>query len=183
MTTYPCPPRLTAGSVVLRQWVTGDAGAVLAALRDPQIALWNAAPAGTLAAAEEWIRQRIDSSAGDHVSLAIADAEDGRLLGSVSLHRIDLEQGDAEIGYWVVPSARGRGLAATAVGLLCRWAFRSLPLDRIELAHAVQNEASARVAAKAGFTHEGRLRQSYRYGDGVKHDEFLWSLLRSDLPE
>ena len=83
---------------------------------------------------------------------------------------------------WSLPRG-GAAWPATAVGLLCRWAFRSLPLDRIELAHAVQNEASAWVAAKAGFTHEGRLRQSYRYGDGVKHDEFLWSLLRSDLPE
>ena len=50
----------------------------------------------------------------------------------------------------------------------------------MELCHAVENEGSARVAAKAGFTREGRLRRSYRYGDGVKHDELLWSRLSDD---
>lgn len=167
---------------MLRPWVVADAPAVLAALRDPDIALWNGSSASTLADVEEWIRQRLDRSVGDHASLAIADADDGSVLGSVSLHKIDRVQGDAEIGYWVVPAARGRGLAATAVGQLCGWAFGALPVDRIELLHAVENEASARVAAKAGFTCEGRLRQSYRYGDGVKHDELLWSRLAGDPP-
>jgi RimJ/RimL family protein N-acetyltransferase len=44
----------------------------------------------------------------------------------------------------------------------------------------VENTASGRVAEKAGFTLEGRLRRSYRYGDGLKHDEFIWSRLAGD---
>ena len=27
---------------------------------------------------------------------------------------------------------------------------------------------------------EGRLRRSYRYGDGVRHDELLWARLAGD---
>jgi RimJ/RimL family protein N-acetyltransferase len=37
-----------------------------------------------------------------------------------------------------------------------------------------------RVAVKAGFSLEGRLRRSHRYGDGVRHDELLWSRLSDD---
>jgi RimJ/RimL family protein N-acetyltransferase len=55
-----------------------------------------------------------------------------------------------------------------------------LQLDRIQLFHAVENVASGRVAAKAGFRLEGRLRRSHRYGDGEKHDELLWSRLSDD---
>ena len=96
------------------------------------------------------------------------------------MHSINREQNDAEIGYWTVPAARGRGVAAAAVDAACRWAFEHLPVDRIELCHAVENTASGRVAEKAGFIHEGRLRRSYRYGDGGKHDELLWARLSDD---
>ena len=47
------------------------------------------------------------------------------------------------------------GVASLAVDAACRWAFATLPVDRIELCHAVENAASGRVAQKAGFTYEG----------------------------
>lgn len=182
MTSAPEPPEIRWGTLLLRPWSAGDASVVLTALNDPEIALWNASAVRTVEEATDWIVRRADWSAGDHVSLAVVDSLSGELVGSVSLHQIDHEQGDAEIGYWTAPAARGRGVASGAVTALCRWAFLQLPVDRIELCHAADNPASARVAAKAGFTQEGRLRQSYRYGDGRKHDELLWSLLRGDPP-
>lgn len=180
MTAAFGPVWLPAGPVTLRPWTPADAPAVLAALQDPDIVRWNGAAVSDLAAAQAWVRSRADWSAGDHASFAISATTDLTLLGSVSLHQIDVVQGDAEVGYWVAPDARGQGLAARAVMLVYRWVFAVLPLDRIELAHAVENEASRRVAEAAGFTLEGRLRRSYRYGDGVKHDELLWSRLRAD---
>lgn len=182
MTAALAPVWLRGGPVTLRPWRPADAPAVWAALRSPEIALWNGAPASDPAAAEAWVRSRADWTAGDHASLAVCATAGGELLGSVSLHQIDLVQGDAEIGYWTAPGVRGRGTATRAVVALSRWAFGVLPIDRIELVHAVENVASGRVAAKAGFTFEGRLRRSFRYGDGVKHDELLWSRLADDPP-
>jgi RimJ/RimL family protein N-acetyltransferase len=174
------PFELPAGPLLLRPWREDDVDAVWAALQDPDIGLWNGSGSGSRQDAAAMLRRRMDWSDGDHASWAVVDAASGELLGSVSLHSIDREQADAEIGYWTVPAARGRGIASTAVDAACRWAFGALPVDRIELCHAVENEGSARVAAKAGFTCEGRLRRSYRYGDGVKHDELLWSRLSDD---
>jgi RimJ/RimL family protein N-acetyltransferase len=114
----------------------------------------------------------------------VVDAATDAVLGSVSIHSIDQAGNDAEVGYWMAPAARGRGVAAAAVDAGCRWAFATQPVDRIELCHAVENVASGRVAAKAGFTYEGHLRRSFRYGDGVKHDELLWARLADDpVPE
>jgi RimJ/RimL family protein N-acetyltransferase len=176
------PFELPAGGLLLRPWRDDDLEAVWAALQDPDIRLWNGRGSGSRADVLAMLRRRQDWSEGDHASWAVVDAATGELLGSVSLHSIDPEQTAAEIGYWTAPAARGRGVAARAVDAACRWAFGALPVERIELCHAVENEASARVAARAGFTVEGRLRRSWRYGDGAKHDELLWSRLADDPP-
>jgi RimJ/RimL family protein N-acetyltransferase len=60
-------------------------------------------------------------------------------------------------------------------------AFDVLDLHRVTLYHAVDNEASCRVAVRAGFQLEGRLRQGYRYGDGTYHDEHVHGLLAADV--
>ncbi|MBQ1073790.1 GNAT family N-acetyltransferase [Micromonospora sp. C31] len=171
---------LAAPGLLLRPWREEDAPGVLDALRDPAIALWN--PQGgplDRDSALGWVRRRADWSAGDHVSLAVADpADPGVLLGSVSLHRID--GGDASIGYWTVAGARGRGIAARAVVRLTGWGFAERGLHRIELCHAVANRPSCRVAERAGYRAEGTLRESYRYGDGRRHDEHLHARLATD---
>ncbi|WP_245161109.1 GNAT family N-acetyltransferase [Blastococcus sp. CT_GayMR16] len=173
------PVELAGGGVRLRPWRADDADAALAALVDPDTRLWNAGWVQTREDVVHWLERRRDWT-GDHASWAVEDAATGELVGSVSVHSIDRSANDAEVGYWTVPAARGRGVAALAVDAACRWAFGVLPVDRIELCHAVENVASGRVAEKAGFTYEGHLRRSYRYGDGVKHDELLWARLADD---
>ncbi len=174
------PVELSAGPLRLRPWRVEDADALLAALQDGEVRLWNGFGEVTLEDVGVWLTRRMNWSGGDHASWAVVDGDSGELLGSVSLHTIDPVQGDAQVGYWTVPAARGRGVATAVVDAVCRWAFDTLPVDRIELCHAVENEASGRVAEKAGFQREGRLRRSFRYGDGVKHDEVLWARLADD---
>nr|WP_239520391.1 GNAT family protein [Blastococcus saxobsidens] len=163
----------------MRPWRDDDVDAVVVAQQDPVARLWS----GT-----GGVRSREDAVAllellrtdARRASWAVVDGSTGELLGSVSVHSIDLAQGDAQVGYWTAPPARGRGVAPAAVDAACRWVFSTLDAERIELCHAVENTASARVAEKAGFTQEGRLRRSFRYGDGVKHDELLWARLADD---
>ena len=176
--TSPGPVDLPAGPFRLRPWHADDVDAVWTALLDPQTRLWNGGDVTSRDEAAALVGRRADWSSGDHASWAVVDGD--VVVGSVSLHSIDPMQGDAQVGYWTTPAARGRAVAPTAVDAVCRWAFGALPVERIELCHAVENLASARVAEKAGFTYEGRLRRSYRYGDGVKHDELLWSRLSDD---
>jgi RimJ/RimL family protein N-acetyltransferase len=174
------PVTLPAGPFLLRPWREDDVDAAFDALVDPDTTLWNAGWVKTREDAAFWLERRLEWTLAEHASWAVEDADTAVLVGSVSLHSIDRDQNDAEIGYWTVPAARGRGVAARAVDAACRWGFGALPIDRIELCHAVENVASGRVAEKAGFTYEGRLRRSFRYGDGVKHDELLWARLADD---
>lgn len=174
------PLQISVPGLLLRPWRAQDAPEVMAAMREPAIARWNAAPsaAAGLEGAREWVRRRADWSGGDHASFAMAEPSTGELLGSVSLHRIF--DGAGSIGYWTLAPVRGRGLAALAVATVTGWAFQRLSLHRIELCHAVANASSCRVAQKAGYLLEGTLRESYRYGDQQRHDEHIHGRLATD---
>ena len=172
------PVELRADDLLLRRWRDDDVDAYWTALESPGGRLWHGGRLRTRADVAAALARRRDWTTGDHATWAVVGA--GGLLGNVSLHRIDREQAEGEIGYWTVPAARGRGVAVRSVDAACRWGFTELGLHRIQLFHAVENPASGRVAERAGFTREGRLRQSYRYEDGLRHDELLWARLATD---
>ena len=90
----------------------------------------------------------------------------GVVLGRVALREIRLADGVAECTYWVLPAARGRGVATAATVAVARWAVDELGLHRLLLLHSTANPASCRVAAKAGFALEGNLRSAMRHPDG-----------------
>lgn len=126
----------------------------------------------------DWLTKR--SVWDGHMSWAVVDAA-GSLLAGVSVFEFDFPNANAQLGYWVVPEARGRGIAGAGARTAAEFAFAELPLERIALFHAVENVASCRAALKAGFRAEGTARKSWRYADGLLHDEHLHALLRDDL--
>jgi RimJ/RimL family protein N-acetyltransferase len=105
---------------------------------------------------------------------------DDRVLAAIGIANFDWPDLNAEIGYWVAPDARNRGVGTRAVRLLSRWAIEELGLERIELLANPANEASLRLALRAGYTREGTLRL-YRKRDGVREDLVMHSLLTEDL--
>jgi RimJ/RimL family protein N-acetyltransferase len=145
------------GVVALRRWIPADVPAIAAACRDPEIQRWTFVPddydevkarAFVAASSTRWW-------SGHGAEVAVVDAgHPARVLGSVGLVRIDWERACGEVGYWVAPDARRRGVATRAVELLSTWAFARLPLTRLELIPFAGNLASQRVAERAGYTRE-----------------------------
>ena len=169
----------------LRLHTRADGPDVLAMMRDAETRRWNPGrvignDVDDLASAVAWSLDTADWADGTHASFAFADIETGRYAGSVSVHSVDAEHHDAEIGYRTAPWARGRGFAREAVTAATGWAFENLALVRIELAHAVANAASCAVATRSGYALEGVLRQSFIYGDGIRYDEHLHARLLTD---
>jgi RimJ/RimL family protein N-acetyltransferase len=85
-----------------------------------------------------------------------------------------------EIGYWMVAESRRQGIGARATRLLAVWALTKLGLERVELLANPRNEASLRLAGRAGFTREGTLRR-YRRRHGVREDLVMFSMLADDV--
>jgi RimJ/RimL family protein N-acetyltransferase len=177
----PDPP-LADDLVTLRPYRPGDARALVAELRDPEIPRWTVIPAPYTDRDAHRFLARLEPGrrAGRELALAIVATTGGRLLGGCGLINFDHENGRAEIGYWVARDARRRGVGTRTVVLLSRWALRTLDLERLELLANPGNEASQRLAERAGFTREGLLR-SYRPRKGVREDFVMFSLLASEL--
>jgi RimJ/RimL family protein N-acetyltransferase len=166
--------------LVLRPWDDADLPAVAEAATDPYIASVTSVPSpyselggrrflSALAALE---------SSGAALPRAIADRRTGRALGHVSLRLRDLDLGRASLGYWVVPGARGRGVAAEALAALAGWGFAHLPLFRAELYIEPWNAASKRVAERVGFAREGLLR-SWQPMGGARADMEMYAMIRA----
>ena len=101
--------------------------------------------------------------------------------GTISLWQIDLQESrSAWVGYRTAPWARGCGVATAALLAVTGWAFGGLGVERISLPHTVGNDASCRVAAKAGYVLEGVMRGAWREPDGTRLDDHLHARLTID---
>jgi RimJ/RimL family protein N-acetyltransferase len=182
MRSIPLPrPPLTDGEIRLRPWERRDVKAVTAACQDPEIPRWTVVPYNyTERHARDFIGGTgTDIATGRELALAIVDADD-RLLGALGLSNFDWRDLKAEIGYWVVAEERRRGIGSRATRMLATWAITELGLERVELLANPHNEASLRLAERAGFTREGTLRR-YRRRHGVREDLVMFSMLGEDL--
>jgi RimJ/RimL family protein N-acetyltransferase len=155
---------------------------VVAACRDPLTQRFTRLPADYTEADG---RAFIEGAPGrrarrESIELAVAAAADGRLLGAVGLIIDRHDAARAEVGYWVAPWARGRGVAGRALALISRWALGPLGLARLDLHASVANAASMRVAERCGYVREGTLRKAWFRGP-AREDLALYSLLVEDL--
>ena len=95
---------------------------------------------------------------GEFLGLAVTDETGKPFLGHVMLHTLDFRHRRGEIGYWLVPSARGQGNGKAAVSLLVEWAFARLDLERLEITTTPENTAARALAGSLGFAEEGIMR-------------------------
>ncbi|WP_067185825.1 GNAT family N-acetyltransferase [Microtetraspora niveoalba] len=170
-----------AGPYTLRPPVEADAEAVARACDDPEIARFLPLMPSpyTREDALSWItgvsRETWKRGGADY---AVTDTATGELLGVAGLKPLD-PLGNGEVGYWVAPWARGRGVATAAVRALAELAFAQ-GVPRIALIAEIENIASQRVALAAGFRREGVLRAAQGSRDGSRADMAAFARLATD---
>ncbi|WP_213423773.1 GNAT family N-acetyltransferase [Bhargavaea massiliensis] len=110
-------------------------------------------------------------------SFGIFRAEDGRLIGHISLYGLKrLPFLSAFVGYSVDQGEAGRGIATEALKLVLKFGFERAGLHRIEAYVSPRNQGSVRVLEKAGMQREGLLRQLL-FINGVWEDHYLYAIL------
>jgi RimJ/RimL family protein N-acetyltransferase len=169
-------PELRGHGLRLRPWDAGSEADVAAWLRgftDPDFRRWNTPikPVTDADSARESLRSKaLQAADGTSASYCVTDAGTGTALGHIGVNAIHPDLRVARVGYWVLPEARGKGVATRALALASHWAHAELDLHRLELDHALGHDASCRIAERCGFRYEGTLRgASFEAG---RHDAF-----------
>ncbi|MFB7978906.1 GNAT family N-acetyltransferase [Streptomyces vinaceus] len=135
--------------------------------------------AGQAARIEALLAERDGGRAAPYV---LVETGSGAPVGTINLGSIALGPfRSGGVGYWVDRAWHGRGLATAAVEEVCRIARDEIGLHRVEAGTLVDNLASQRVLAKAGFERYG-LAPRYLHIDGAWRDHILFQRLLHDDP-
>ncbi|XVX19914.1 GNAT family N-acetyltransferase [Actinomycetota bacterium] len=184
---FATKPTLHGELVTLRPFQPDDVEAIARVLADPEVLrLTGSVP--TTAEAEagdptpdqrlrEWYAAR--NSQSDRLDLAVVDRASCALVGEVVLNEWDQATGSCNFRTLIGPEGRGRGLGTEAVRLVVGYGFETLGLHRISLEVYAFNPRARRVYDKAGFVHEGTLREVLRFDDEWV-DADVMALLESD---
>lgn len=157
-----------------------DVDRITALCQDPEIQGWTVIPSPYPRDAAVWFLEHVvDDGWESGANLTWGIRAEGELVGMIGLTVEPL--GSAEVGYWLGPDARGRGLLHRALGLVLDHAFdpAGVDLDVVEWRAYAGNWASWRTAWRHGFRFEGVHRLGAVQRDR-RRDDWAGSLLRSD---
>jgi [ribosomal protein S5]-alanine N-acetyltransferase len=172
------PVELQGRGIRLRAFHTSDVERIVEACSDPGTAQWLVSmprPYQRHNALAYLDSLRELAARGIGVTWCMADPEDDRCLGSISLDGLNGYARRGEIGYWAHPDARGRGVVTEAVRLVTQHARNTGLVRSLIIRCARSNTASRRVAERAGYTKVGIQPASEPLGDGQLVDLVLYS--------
>ncbi len=177
LSTYTFPDEVRVDELLLRAPRQEDIDAVAPAFRDPDVGGEAGLPPVDADTLRMMLREQLPMLK-ERGLLAPYLIDDGAVLGGISLHHFDPMRDVVEVGYWLFPHARGRGVATRSVRALLDHAFAN-GIWRAEAHVRVGNTASERVLERLGFRHEGIKRGLLRH-QGERVDANLFGLLADD---
>ena len=83
------------------------------------------------------------------------------LIGLISYDWVDAKQ-HSELGYWLVQEHWGKGLMTEAARAMVNHAFDVTGLEQLSSCYFLENPASGKVLARAGFSETGSCKSASR---------------------
>jgi RimJ/RimL family protein N-acetyltransferase len=178
-------PTLTYGTLTLRPSCEEDIESIYQACQDPLISHFTTVPPNyTLEYAQLFVRQHdpegLQSKREIRFVIESNHGETPVMAGVISFHSPNFNNKVAEIGYWIAKEHRGRSIGTNAVKVLTNFGFETMGWNRIEAMIDNDNEASKKVVTRAGYEHEGLLRQRVIRSDGNVIDMDLYAALQKN---
>ncbi len=170
-------PQLVGQKVTLREPQLSDAAALVEALSSPEVGRFMTPPPASVRGFEHfiaWIQG--ERRAGRCFCLALLPAGSDRPVGLIQMRALDPSFVTAEWGFALDPRHWGTGLFIESARIAVDFAFRYLPILRLEARSSVANERGNGVMRKLGAVPEGTLRQSLEHAS-QRVDQVLWAML------
>ncbi len=183
-------PDLQAGPVLLRSHRLEDLDDMVLACRDEQTWTWTTVPNPYEPEhAEAYINRAVGTPLDGETRWAIE--VDGRFSGNIGA-MLDGEArrvgeaapgglARADVGYFVAPWARGRGVGSLALWLVCDWALREGGCVVVTWNALVGNVPSRRMVEKVGFHVHADPARRMVVQRGQRVDVWTADLLPEDL--
>jgi RimJ/RimL family protein N-acetyltransferase len=174
---------LSDGSVTLRPAAERDIPEILIAFQDDRalhLRLGIERPPSGAELGRRSERAEAEREGGLHVTLTVLEPGSDVCRGQIYTPRVDWHHARAELGMWLAPQVRGRGLAPRALRMTSGWLLGQTPLERLQVLTEPANQPMLATARAAGFVYEGVLR-GYTRERGGRVDCAILSLLRADL--
>jgi RimJ/RimL family protein N-acetyltransferase len=131
-------------------------------------------PINRAATRSRWIRELLSSTSG---TMLVA-VDDARVVGALQMKG----GGSVDIGMFVDPAMRGRGIGTALLDAAIAWA-RKTGVYKITLKVWPHNVGAIRLYARFGFEREAYLRRQYRRNSGEIWDCVIMSLVIAEDQE
>ena len=133
---------------------------------------------------EQWFENVLKHERDERpLVIEVKDQDGWTMIGNSGFFNIDWRNRGAELGIVIGDKAYwNKGYGTEATRLLLHHGFPTLNLHRICLRVYEENMRAIRAYEKAGFVHEGRMRQA-EFRDGKYLDVLLMSVLRPEWQE
>jgi ribosomal-protein-serine acetyltransferase len=113
------------------------------------------------------------------MGFVLAIRAEEKIVGLIDMHKIDVINLSASIGYWLDRNKQGRGIMTRSCRAVVSHAFSIYGLNRIEIRCAVGNMHSAAIPKRLGFGYEGVCREAeWLYDHFASHE--VYSMLAKD---
>jgi ribosomal-protein-alanine N-acetyltransferase len=179
--------KLETTRLSLREWTLKDIDDLAEGLNDIDVARWLAFVPHpyTINDAEKWIRYCIRNANEEQdrtaFHFAIEHIASQKVIGGLSLDKINRYHGTAGGGIWINKEYQGLGYGAEAFGKRIAFAFEELKLRRLENGYFKGNESSFKLQERFGYKVEGIRRQAFVCrANGEIMDEYITALLQEE---
>ncbi len=126
-----------------------------------------------------FVEEKIREARQHEFLLMMIHNDQGKLIGMAQIKNFERYVKKCEISYFIDEEFTNQGHATKAIKELVQYIFSKMDIEKIYCRIDPDNKPSIRVAEKAGFKMEGRLRNEFKTGDGDIIDVLYYGIIKT----